>query len=182
MFAFDLLTAGVDAHAKNHSLLHVGKTTRLAPAYDLISAHGIWPDERVRYRAAAAVKYGKERAYRRITSRNLMRTADVLGVSRESFTEALRLMSHGLAEAFQEAVDQVPRDMVTPLLRDLAPRVAAFAAGFVEQIQHDDMSYRHLPRFEGARAVVRPTGARVWQPGEWRNGRWATGRYRGRAR
>lgn len=39
---FNLLTAGVDAHAKNHGLVLSGNLVRLAPAYDLISAHGLW--------------------------------------------------------------------------------------------------------------------------------------------
>ena len=51
--AFNLLAAGVDAHAKNHSMPHAGSASRLAPAYDLISAHGIWPAERVMFRSAA---------------------------------------------------------------------------------------------------------------------------------
>lgn len=51
--AFNLLAAGVDAHAKNHSMLHAGSASRLAPAYELISAHGIWPAERVMFRSAA---------------------------------------------------------------------------------------------------------------------------------
>lgn len=181
LFSFNLLVAGVDAHAKNHSLLHVGKTTRLAPAYDLISAHGIWPDERVRYQSSAAVKYGKERPYRKITSRNLMRTADVLGIPRGIFAGNLSRMAGALPDAVQAAIDDVPAGMVTPLLRAMPKRIGAFAADFVEQIERGDLSYRNLPRFEGAHAIGRPPTSRLWEPGEWRGGRWNTGHYRGRS-
>lgn len=181
LFAFNLLVAGVDAHAKNHSLLHAGSTTRLAPAYDLISAHGIWPDDRVRHKSDAAVKYGKERRYRKISSRNLMRSADVLGISRGLFATNLGTMSQALPEAVQAAIDDVPTPMVTPQLRAMPARIGTFATELVEQIQRDDLSYRHLPRFEGAHALARPITNRVWEPGQWRGGRWVTGRYRGRS-
>jgi serine/threonine-protein kinase HipA len=179
LFAFNLLVAGVDAHAKNHSLLHAGNTTRLAPAYDLISAHGIWSEDRVRYKSSAAVKYGKERPYRKIASRNLMRTADVLGVPRGDFAGNLSRMSRMLPDAIQAAIDEVPRGMVIPQLRAMPTRIRTFADAFVESIQREDLSYRNLPRFEGAHAIGRPAN-RIWEPGEWRAGRWVTGRYRGR--
>lgn len=181
LFTFNLLVAGVDAHAKNHSLLHAGNTTRLAPAYDLISAHGIWPEDRVADRSSAAVKYGKERPYRKITSRNLMRTADVLGIPRGVFVTNLSTMSRMLPDAVRGAIDDVPTSMVTPQLRAMPTRIRSFADGFVEQIQRDDLSYRNLPRFEGGHATGRPATSRVWEPGEWRAGRWVTGHYRGRS-
>ena len=33
---FDLLTGNVDGHGKNHALLHVGHSVRVAPRYDLL--------------------------------------------------------------------------------------------------------------------------------------------------
>ncbi|MFJ5000173.1 type II toxin-antitoxin system HipA family toxin [Microbacterium sp. NPDC088619] len=181
LFAYNLLVAGVDAHAKNHSLLHAGNATRLAPAYDLISAHGIWPEDRVTYKSSAAVKYGKERQYRKITSRNLMRTADVLGIPRGAFVTNLSTMSRALPDAVQGAIDEVPVGMVTPQLRAMPTRIGSFAERFVQQIQRDDLSYKNLPRFEGSHAIGRPFTNRVWEPGEWRAGRWTTGHYRGRS-
>lgn len=181
LFAFNLLVAGVDAHAKNHSLLHVGNTTRLAPAYDLISAHGIWPADRVTYSSGAAVKYGKERPYRKITSRNIARTADVLGVPRGVFVTNLDQMSRTLPGAFRAAIDEVPVEMVTPELRAMPSRIQNFAAEIAGRIQPEDLSYRALPRFQGATAIGRPATNRVWEPGERRGGRWVTGRYRDRA-
>lgn len=181
LFAFNLLVAGVDAHAKNHSLLHVGNTTRLAPAYDLISAQGLWPADQVTYKSSAAVRYGKERPYRKIASRNIVRTADVLGVPRGIFATNLDVMSLALPAAFGAAIDEVPIDMVTAELRTLPERIRDFAADIVGRISSEDLSYRALPRFNGATATGRPATNRTWEPGERRGGRWITGRYVNRA-
>lgn len=181
LFAFNLLVAGVDAHAKNHSMLYFGNTTRLAPAYDLISAHGIWPADRVMYKSSAAVKYGKERPYPKITGRNIARTADMLGVPRGVFATNLDVMSRALPAAFEAAIEEVPISMVTAQLRAMPARIQNFAAEIVGRIRTEDLSYRTLPRFRGSTAVGRPATNRVWEPGERRGGRWITGRYVNRA-
>lgn len=180
LFAFNLLIAGVDGHAKNHSILHVGSTSRLAPAYDLISAHGIWPENRVRHRSSAAVKYGKERPYRKISGRNIARTADVLGVPRGAFVGTLDRMSRDLPGAFDAGMADVPDDMVTEQLRAMPARIETFANDFVHRVHGEDVSLRSLPLFEGARAIGRPARSRIWEPGERRGHRWITGRYRNR--
>ena len=51
--AFNLLAAGVEARAKKLSMLHAGSASRLAPAHELISAHGIWSAERLVFTSAA---------------------------------------------------------------------------------------------------------------------------------
>ncbi|WP_226531245.1 type II toxin-antitoxin system HipA family toxin [Microbacterium paraoxydans] len=179
LFVFNLLVAGIDAHAKNHSVLHVGNTTRLAPAYDLISAHGFWEEDRVAFRSSAAVKYGKERRYRQISGRNIARAADVLGVRRELMRDTINAMAPRLHGAFEAAIAEVPADMVTPRLLEMPGRIRAFADEFVRRANGEDLSLRALPRFQGANAVDLPVG-RIWEPGEWRGNRWITGRYLGR--
>ncbi|MCW4457413.1 type II toxin-antitoxin system HipA family toxin [Microbacterium sp. MPKO10] len=181
LFAFNLLVAGVDAHAKNHSMLHVGNNTRLAPAYDLISAHGIWDENRVAYTSSAAVKYGKERRYRLISGRNIARTADVLGMQRTDFIGRLEQMAKELPNAFEQAIGQVPSSMVTTELRAMPVRIAAFATDLVHRTQGEDLSLRALPRFTGKTAVGTPRSRGLWEPGTWRNGRWITGHYRKRS-
>ncbi len=181
LFAFNLLVAGVDAHAKNHSMLHLGGTTRLAPAYDLISAHGIWPEDRINFKAGAAVKYGKERKYRLISGRNVARAADVLNVPRGEVAALLERMTSALPDAFESAISELPDGMATEQVRAMPARIAAFAAEFVNRVRSEDLSLRSLPRFKGATAVGRPAGNRIWEPGEWRGGRWIAGRYRSRA-
>ncbi|WP_417562851.1 HipA domain-containing protein [Microbacterium sp.] len=181
LFIFNLLVAGVDAHAKNHGMLHVGAATRLAPAYDLISAHGIWDASRVTFRAGAAVKYGKERKYRQISGRNIARTADVLGMHRPEMMDTVYEMSRSLPEAFEAAIAEVPAELVTDELRAMPARIQAFADDFVHRTRSEDLSLRSVPRFTGATAIGRPAAGRVWEPGEWRGGRWITGHYRTRA-
>ena len=180
LFAFNLLTAGVDAHAKNHSLLHVGGVTRLAPAYDLISAHGIWEEDRITYRSTAALRYGKERPYRKITGRNLARTADVLGVPRREFATMLDRMAQALPDAFEGAVDALPDGVGRARVRSMPARIGRFAREFVERIEAEDVSVRSIPTFVGPTNSADRATPSVWEPGEWRSGRWITGRYRTR--
>lgn len=179
LFIFNLLVAGVDAHAKNHSMLHVGSTTRLAPAYDLISAHGFWAEDRVVFRSSAAVKYGKERKYRQISGRNIARAADVLGMRRELMRDTINAMSTRLSDAFEAAIADVPVDMVTDALLEMPSRIRAFADEFVRRVNAADLSVSAVPRFRGSNAVSEPAG-RMWEPGRWRGDRWTTGRYLGR--
>lgn len=179
LFIFDLLVAGVDAHAKNHSMLHVGNTTRLAPAYDLISAHGFWSAERVAFKASAAVQYGKERKYRQISGRNMARAADVLGMRRELMVRTINEMVPRLPGAFEAAIADVPADMVTDQLRRMPSRIHTFADEFARRVRGEDLSLSALPRFQGPSASGQPPG-RTWEPGGWRGDRWVTGRYLGR--
>lgn len=179
LFLFNLLVAGVDAHAKNHSLLHRGNTTRLAPAYDLISAHGFWDAERVAFKSSAAVKYGKARKYRQISGRNIARAADVLGLQRDRMVSAIAEMVPRLSEAFEAAIAEVPRDMVTDQLLAMPSRIRTFADDLARRVRDEDLSLRALPHFAGQTAVSR-RAARVWKTGEWRNGSWVSGRYLGR--
>ncbi|TCJ23794.1 type II toxin-antitoxin system HipA family toxin [Microbacterium sp. PI-1] len=180
LFVFNLLTAGVDAHAKNHSLLHVSGSTRLAPAYDLISAHGLWPEDRVWFKSAAAVKYGKERPYRQISGRNLARAADVLGVPRGMFFAMLKEMAEQVPDAFESAIAETPGEMVTDLLRAMPGRIDRFASEFVIRMSDADIGLKALPRFVGSHAIGQLDIGRTWIPGSWQNGRWVTGRYRSR--
>ena len=179
LFVFNLLVAGVDAHAKNHSMLHVGEATRLAPAYDLISAHGFWDADRVAFKSSAAVKYGKERKYRQISGRNIARAADVLGMSRKTMVTTIAEMTSRLREAFEAAVAEVPTEMVTDQLLTMPTRVQTFAEEFARRAHSEDLSLSALPRFQGPHAA-RQFPSRTWEPGEWRSGRWITGRYVGR--
>ncbi|BDZ64842.1 HipA domain-containing protein [Agromyces mangrovi Wang et al. 2018] len=180
LFAFDLLTAGVDAHAKNHSMLHVGGRSRLAPAYDLISAHGIWSADRIAFKSAAAVRYGEERRYRRISGRNVARTADVLRMPRTEFLEQMDRLATGLPGAIEAAVSELPSGLVTEKVARMPDRIATFARELVDRARKEDTGRDAVPPFTGATAIGRPGASRVWEPGRWRGDRWVTGRYRSR--
>ena len=182
LVAFNLLIAGVDAHAKNHSLLLAGRNVRLAPAYDLISAHGVWATDRIRYKATAAVKYGKTRRFRSLTGRDLARTADVLGEDREEFAALLRELAGALPGAFEAAVGELPSGSVSERVLRLPERVRAFANDVVGRVDTDSLTTSMTPRFEPpGRAHALGTGGEVWVPGRWVRDSWRSGHYRSRA-
>ncbi|WP_413466795.1 HipA domain-containing protein [Microbacterium sp. LRZ72] len=182
LFAFNLLVAGVDAHAKNHSMLHAGPASRLAPAYDLISAHGIWPADRVKYRSAAAVRYGKERKYRQISGRNLARAADLLRTPRDEFMARLDELAARLPDAVETSVAELPAGLATDRVARMPERIGTFAREIADRALGEDLSHKAVPRFEGTLAIGQPDAARVWEPGTWRRKEWVMGRYRRRTR
>ena len=181
LFAFNLLVAGVDAHAKNHSVLLFGGRARLAPAYDLISAFGLWDEDRVKFRASAAIKYGKVRRYRSITGRDLMRTADVLGVSRVEFLDELHEMNRQLGKVFERAVAELPVGLVTERVRQMPERIKGFATEIVSRVTAHDITETPHCEATGQNRAASPHPGRTWVPGKWKDGRWETGHYRRRA-
>lgn len=180
LFAFNLLMAGVDAHAKNHSLIMSGTMVRLAPAYDLISAHGIWDADRVRFKSAAAVRYGKERPYQQITGRNLARTADTLRSDRREFQEQLIDMQHKLPSALDRAVSELPEDLLTDRVKRMAERQERFGKDLTLRMTMADIA--DTPVFDPPSNRNRGQRNRVWVPGQLRNGTWEMGSYRNRGR
>lgn len=182
LIAFNLLVAGVDAHAKNHSVVLFGGRVRLAPAYDLISAFGLWDESRVKYQASAAVKYGKERRYRNISGRNLARTADVLGVQRAEFRSLLHEMRTQVRDSFDQAVAELPTELVTERVREMPERIERFARDLDSRVTSRDIS--ETPQYEAptTRGFHLASARRVWVPGKLQRGRWETGHYRRRPR
>lgn len=177
--AFNLLAAGVDAHAKNHSLLLAGPNTRLAPAYDLISAHGIWDEGRVRYTSKAAVKYGNTRRYRNITGRDLARAADVLGVDRAGFAELLQELAASLPDAFEASIAELPDGFGDERVLRMPERVRDFASDLAGRITPTDIS--ETPAFAGEPLSKPRSSGQVWVAGvRDRHGSWHTGHYRSR--
>lgn len=181
LFAFNLLTAGVDAHAKNHSLLLSGRGVRLAPAYDLISAHGIWDPYRVRYKSSAAVKYGKSRRFRNITGRDIARTADVLGVDREDFVELVHGLARALPESFEVALSELPVGFADERTLRLPEGVQDFANTLIGRVSPSDLARETTPNFTPTEQLPPVGRGDVWVPGRWVNGSWRTGHYRSRS-
>ncbi|WP_427869553.1 HipA domain-containing protein [Leucobacter luti] len=179
LLSFNLLAAGVDAHAKNHSLILSGSLVRLAPAYDLISAHGMWDADRVRFKSSAAVRYGKERAYRQITGRNLARTADALRMDRREFHDQLVDMQRRIPGALEAAASELPADMLTDRVKRMAERQAAFGMEVLSRMTSADIA--DTPAFHPPFNRTSGRHTRVWAPGQLKNGAWETGSYRNRA-
>lgn len=175
LFAFNLLAAGVDAHAKNHSLVLSGNLVRLAPAYDLISAHGMWNADRVRFKSSAAVRYGEERPYRQITGRNLARTADTLRMNRREFLDQIVELQHSLPSALDTAVNELPEEMRTERVKRMSERAREFSADVASRMTLADIA--DTPRFDPPSNRSHRRRNRVWAPGELKNGVWVSGRY-----
>ncbi|MGR4010832.1 HipA domain-containing protein [Leucobacter sp. 1207-22] len=178
LLSFNLLAAGVDAHAKNHSLILSGNLVRLAPAYDLISAHGMWNADRVRFKSSAAVRYGKERPYRQITGRNLARTADTLHMDRREFHDQLVEMQRRLPSALDAAVDELPVEMLTDRVKRMAERETEFGMEISSRMTSADIA--DTPVFNPPSNRTSDRHNRVWVPGQLKNGLWETGSYRNR--
>lgn len=178
LFAFNLLAAGLDAHAKNHSLILSGTMVRLAPAYDLISVHGIWSADRVSFKSSAAVRYGKRRRFSQITGRNLARTADTLRVDRQTFHEQLKDMQERVPNALDRAVSDLTPDLATDRVKRMAERARIFGKDIASRTTEADIA--DTPRFDPP-SNASPGGRKsVWVSGRMKNGRWETGSYRNR--
>ncbi|MBX8996910.1 type II toxin-antitoxin system HipA family toxin [Corynebacterium testudinoris] len=178
LFAFNLLTAGVDAHAKNHSLILSGSLVRLAPAYDLISAHGMWNKDRVRFKGSAAVRYGKVRPYRQITGRNLARTADTLRMGRREFHDQLVDMQRRLPSALDKAVNELPEEMLTERVKRMPEREKDFGTDVTSRMTMGDIE--DTPKFDPPANRSHRRRSRVWAPGQLKDGVWESGTYRNR--
>ena len=180
LFAFNLLAAGVDAHAKNHSLILSGSLVRLAPAYDLISAHGMWNADRVQFQSSAAIRYGKKRPYRQITGRNLARTADTLRMDRYEFRDQLVEMQRKLPGAFDRAVSELPEEMRTERVKRMPDRSKEFGMEITSRMTTDDIA--DTPKFDPPSNRNQHGRIQVWTPGQLKNGVWELGSYRKRGR
>lgn len=178
LLMFNLLTAGVDAHAKNHSLIMSGNMVRLAPAYDLISAHGLWDADRVRFKSSAAVRYGKARRYCQITGRNLARTADTLSMDRNDFLDQMTDQQRRIPAALDHALSEVPQELLTDRVKRMPQRAEEFGSEVTSRLTLRDIS--ETPVFDSPSNRRQVKRTRVWIPGRLRNGEWETGSYRSR--
>jgi len=129
--AFNWLVAGLDAHAKNYSLLMSGNQIRLAPLYDLASALP-YPEPSA-HKHKLAMKLGGTYLLAQMDGRTWPAVATDLGLSAEVVaTRALHLTTR-IADAFATAADDpavasLRRPLVTALVDGVAARAAGCAA------------------------------------------------------
>ena len=173
--AFNFLIAGIDAHAKNYSLLLAGGQVRFAPLYDLISVHGLYDTHAVYHRAKAAMRYGKEYALRSIGSRNLARTADQLGMGRDVFFDILTEQARLLPAAMSQALGDLPELNISDRVRNMPHATADFSATVLKNLDLREPGEQYRPSF-----LLRAQRG-LWIPGHWSQGTWIPGRYRARA-
>ncbi|UUW90622.1 type II toxin-antitoxin system HipA family toxin [Pimelobacter simplex] len=103
---YNWLTAGVDAHAKNYSLLLVGDRARLAPLYDLTSGSLLLGPEKIFYKGKTAMKIGNDYRLRNIGRSDLQRCADEAGVDDASFMDIVDDYVARIPDAYERAVDE----------------------------------------------------------------------------
>lgn len=103
---YNWLAGGVDAHAKNYSLLLTGDRARLAPLYDLTAGVLLLDPERLYYKGKLAMKLGGEYRLRNIDERNLQRAAIELAVSEEWLTHVVQDYRERLPDAFSDAANE----------------------------------------------------------------------------
>ncbi len=132
--AFNWLTGGTDAHAKNYSLLLAGSEARFAPLYDLGSALPYvnrtpirQPGELSGERLKMAMRIGGEYAIRRITRDHWLRQIELLGLS-ETYLERLHAMSYHLPGVLAElASDADIEAIASPLTERFVDTVSRHA-------------------------------------------------------
>lgn len=177
--AFNLVAAGIDAHAKNYSLLLRANQARLAPLYDLISAHGIVHPKVLAFKGKTAMRYGKEYRFKSIDGRNLVRTADSLGLDRTEFLGIVESVGERLPFAFDEALKGLSDVPVTQSVRDIPQLVSDFVGQLMRRINVNDLVVEREDKPASKQRV-----SEVWVPGHFELGKWVSGHFRpmGRAR
>jgi serine/threonine-protein kinase HipA len=103
---YSIASVNTDAHAKNYSLLHPGRRTRLAPLYDLgsnVLYDGAQPLE-------SAVSIGGQRRMNRIGMPEFVKTARLLRIDAHRATEIVDRIRGGVAGAFASALAELEAD------------------------------------------------------------------------
>jgi serine/threonine-protein kinase HipA len=101
---FNIVTAGLDAHAKNFSLTWLGRRAYLAPLYDLTSAALLWPPAQITYSGRLAMAIGGVREVYALRPNHIEAAAADLGVSADQLFAELRRQLATLPDAFADAI------------------------------------------------------------------------------
>ena len=137
---FTLLSIGTDAHAKNHSLLHIGPRTRMAPLYDLGSAAFAYAGERLLAAAKLPLRFGRSFMLPQIDATELVRVADTLGLDRDEYLGLVRGMAADLPDALADAVHGLPVVPSSAHFAEAPGTIATLAARIMSSIDRLDPS------------------------------------------
>lgn len=155
--AFNWLIAGTDAHAKNYSLLLLGKDVRLAPLYDIASA--LPYPELDRHDLRLAMKIGKTYELAYIGRSNWEQLAAQLGLRPAAVLERVEELAARMPDAMAAACSepdlrQLQSDMPEALLQTVSLRAAACierlalisaSAGTVDTMAHRAVREKPAP-------------------------------------
>ncbi|MEP7765533.1 type II toxin-antitoxin system HipA family toxin [Sanguibacter sp. 25GB23B1] len=122
------LLGAPDGHAKNYSMLLLGRTARLAPLYDVST--GLVPSAtgRLRY-TSAAMSIGGEKAFGEVEAKHWVRFAKVVGQPEEAILQRVRSLAESVPDAFRDAIRELPRsEEATFLSAVVLPSIAALDA------------------------------------------------------
>lgn len=133
--AFNLVAAGTDAHAKNYSLLHIGRTSLLAPLYDLISAHPIYHPKSALMRARLPMSIGGQHNLNYVNGAALAAAARDLQADEELFALLIEEVSEKLADAAATAIDELPAEFQEGVIMTLPQSLARAGAHFTAKAQ-----------------------------------------------
>lgn len=103
---FSVASVDTDAHAKNYSIVYLGRQMRLAPLYDL-GSNALYDGQST---VVSAVTLGGERAMDRIGSTHLMKVAKTLRVDADTAVASIERIRSGVAAAFLSARDETETD------------------------------------------------------------------------
>jgi serine/threonine-protein kinase HipA len=112
---FNVLIGGTDAHAKNYSLLLLGRRAQLAPLYDLASAVA-YPTDRP---LESSMKVGDHRVMRELSPSDWGKAGRRLGLRADAALTRVSELRDGLPQALEAAVASLPAST-----RDRSQRLA----------------------------------------------------------
>jgi serine/threonine-protein kinase HipA len=133
--AFNWLTVGTDAHAKNYSLMLVGNAARLAPLYDLGSGLLLGVHHR---KLRLAMKIGGEYSPSKIGRSNFSRLATAFRIDPTSLIDDVIELGMNLPAALASAASEPDVSALSsPTPSALTDAVAAWCSECVRRLQGD---------------------------------------------
>lgn len=130
------LLGAPDGHAKNYSVLLIGRTARLAPAYDVSTGLIPGPTGRLRYKATA-MSIGEEKRFGEVEGTHWERFTKVAGRAPELIRSRVVDLAQRLPDAFRDAISELADSPDTAYLTNVVlPNLAALDAQTLSGLHH----------------------------------------------
>jgi serine/threonine-protein kinase HipA len=122
------LLGAPDRHAKNYSVLLIGRSVRLAPMYDLSSGLAAVREGMLRF-PRCAMSIGGARGFGQVDAPNWDKFAVVCGLPAEQVREWVREYASSVTDALRDTITEIPPSAVDigVLTGAVLPRVAQLA-------------------------------------------------------
>jgi serine/threonine-protein kinase HipA len=102
--AFNTLIGGTDAHAKNYSVVLIGRRAQMAPLYDLASAAAYPQNQRL----ISSMKIGDHWKMLDVTNRDWAKVGRRFGIQEHEATGRVEQLRADLPQAFEQALATLP--------------------------------------------------------------------------